>query len=371
MPADFPPILDGHVDFLLSMENTGRDFLEESDQGHVDLPRARRGGLGGLFCSVFLSHIASETSPLAHTMKYLDDLFTIVDRSQGQVRLVRTADELDECLATGTFAMILHFEGAEPIGRSLRELRTWYEVGLRSLGLVHARPNLFGNGAPLSPTDPEGNIIPRPSTEPRPRPNYTMRGWGLPRGRYLPYKDTGLTQLGAELIKECEHLGILVDVSHMTDRMFWDTMQVVTKPVVATHSSVRAICDQKRNLTDDQIKAIARTGGTIGINFSTSFLRPDRQGDENTPLELLADHFDHVIKLVGDEHVSFGSDYDGGIRPPADVSDCSKLGNLMWLFKKRGYSDDRLERIANGNWRRVVREVWKSPKRAESPAAIA
>ncbi len=369
MSNSYPPIFDGHVDFLLSLETTGRDFLTESSRGHVDLPRARKGGLGGLFCSVYLGATQSEVNPAAYTMKYIDDLYTIVDRSEGETRLVRDADDLDRCLEDGAFAMVLHFEGAEPIGRTLRELRTWYEAGLRSLGFVHARENIFGNGAPLAPTDPDGHwALNLPPVEDPPRgfnrvTALTMRGWGLPRGRYLPFRDTGLTQVGVSLIEECEHLGIVIDVSHMTDQSFWDTMKVARKPVIASHSSVRAICDQKRNLTDDMIRAIARNGGTIGINFSQAFLRRDLASTADVSLDDTFEHFDHILRLVGDEHVSFGSDYDGGIRPPPDLGDCSKLGNLLQTFERKGYASDRIERIANRNFRRVLRDAWKSPAR--------
>ena len=371
--SDYPPIIDGHADYLLSLDSTGRDFLEESDLGHVDLPRARKGGLGGLFCSVFLGAGFAEMNPVGYTMKYLDDMYTLIDRSEGQMRLVRDAPALDECIEDGTFANILHFEGAEPIGRTLRELRTWYEAGLRSLGFVHARENIFGNGAPLAPTDPDGYLaLQRPVPGRAGRGAQTIRGWGLPRDRRLPYLDTGLTQVGVELIKECEYLGIIVDVSHMTDESFWDTVKVAKKPLIASHSSVRALCDQKRNLTDEMIEAIAEGGGTIGINFSMRFLSQRHRdyadlegGAAEVTLDETADHFQHIIDLVGDEHVSFGSDYDGGIQPPPEISDCSKLGNLMAAFERRGYSADRMERIANGNFRRVAHDVWKTVERHE------
>jgi membrane dipeptidase len=187
---DYPPILDGHVDFLLNLEATRRDFFTESEKGHVDLPRARKGNLGGLFCSVYINPVMAETNPVAYTMKYIDDMYSIADRSEGQVEVVRTADDLDRCLANGIFAMVLHFEGAEPVGRSLRELRTWYEAGLRSLGFVHARPNIFGDGAPLAPTDPDGfqPPMPRPAQGDARRifGANAMQFWGLPRGDDYP-----------------------------------------------------------------------------------------------------------------------------------------------------------------------------------------
>ncbi|HVC30516.1 MAG TPA: dipeptidase [Steroidobacteraceae bacterium] len=356
--ADYPPILDGHADFLLSMEATDRDFLEGSEQGHVDLPRAREGNLGGIFCSVFISPVMAEMNAVGYTMKYIDDMYTLADRSEGQIRVVKTSEELDRCFEQGTFALVLHFEGAEPIGRSLRELRTWYEAGLRSLGMVHARPNIFGNGAPLGPTDPDGRWEPQIPGGEGAAISRAMRRWTLPRKRTLPYEDTGLTDIGREIVRECQLLGIVVDVSHMTDQSFWDTMGLVDRPIIASHSSVRAISDQKRNLTDDQIRAIAKNGGTIGINFHSAFLRPDRATNPDTPLEVVADHFDYIVKLVGDEHVGFGSDFDGSI-PPSELNSAAKLGNLVRILQRRGYSEQRLERICNGNFRRVLREAWR------------
>jgi membrane dipeptidase len=321
---EFPPIIDGHEDFITAIPRQERDFLEESDKGHVDLPRARRGCLGGTFVSIFLTDQQAELNAVGYAIKEMDDYLRICDRSEGQVRAVRSVAELDAALDEGAFAGIVHFEGADPISCSLKELRVFYEAGLRSLGVTWSRPTIFGYGV-------------------------MFRG---------PQPEKGLTDAGFALVEECNRLGVLLDVSHLNPAGFWDLARATQRPFVATHSSVKAISPHVRNLDDDQITMIAEKDGTIGINFANSFLRPDMGRDEDTPLELVVSHFEHVIHLVGDRHVSFGSDYDGtGV--PRDLYDAAQLPVLLREFKRRGWSDDRIERVCNGNFRRVLGAVWR------------
>jgi membrane dipeptidase len=322
---EFPPVLDGHEDFITAIPNQKRDFLDESAEGHVDLPRAQRGGLGGTFVSIWLSDRQAEMNAVGYAMKEMNDYLRICDRSEGRVRVVRTTAELDQALADGGFAGIIHFEGADPISYSLKELRVFYEAGLRSLGIVWSRPTIFGYGV-------------------------MFRG---------PQPEQGLTEAGLTLVEECNRLGILLDVSHLNPAGFWDLYRKTDRPFVATHSSVKAIAPHVRNLEDDQIRAIAEKDGTIGINFANSFLRPDTKSDDDTPLDLVVSHFEHVIDLVGDHHVSIGSDYDGTDVPRA-LKDAAHLPVLLRAFKARGWSDDRIERICNGNFRRVLRAVWRA-----------
>lgn len=324
MNREFPPVLDGHEDFITAIPKQDRDFLAESETGHVDWPRAQRGCLGGAFVSIFLTTHQAELNPVGYAIKEIDDYLRICDRSAGEVRAVRTVAELDRALADGAFAGIVHFEGADPISYSMKELRVFYEAGLRSLGIVWSRPTIFGYGVMF-----EG-----------------------------PQPQQGLTDAGLALVEECNRLGILLDVSHLNPAGFWDLHRVSRRPFVATHSSVKAICPHVRNLDDDQIRAIAERDGTIGINFANSFLRPDMGRDEDTPLDLVVSHFEHVINLVGDRHVAIGSDYDGtGV--PCELRDAAHLPVLLRAFKSRGWSDDRIERICHGNFRRVLTQVWR------------
>ena len=324
MSREFPPILDGHEDFITAIPRQERDFLVESENGHVDLPRAQRGCLGGTFVSIYLTDQQAEQNAVGYSIKEMDDYLRICDRSEGQVRAVRTVAELDRALADGAFAGIIHFEGADPFSYSLKELRVFYEAGLRSLGVTWSRPTIFGYGVMFRDPQPEG----------------------------------GLTEAGFRLVEECNRLGVLLDVSHLNPAGFWDLARATERPFVATHSSVKAISPHVRNLDDEQIRMIAEKDGTIGINFANPFLRPDMERDEDTPLALVVSHFEHIIDLVGDRHVSFGSDFDGtGV--PRVLKDAAQLPVLLREFKRRGWSDDRLERVCNGNFRRVLGAVWR------------
>lgn len=342
-----PLVIDGHIDSLQSCEVEMRDFLEESEKGHVDLPRAKRGGLGGMFASIYLRPTQVETNALGYAMKYFDDLLRLVDRSAGDMELIRTADQLDSAVDRGTFAMIPHIEGAEAISRSLKELRVLYEAGLRSVGVVHARPNMFGQGVPIPRRPDMIHGVPA-----------STHAWGLRNGRELPYPTAGLTDLGRELVYECQRLGIAVDASHLTPQGFWDVAKESTRPFLCTHSSVKAICDHPRNLDDDQLRAVADADAVVGINFFVCFLRPDKQRDPDTPIELILQHIDYVVQLIGDRHVAIGTDFDGANMPDS-VRDASKMIDVVRGMRDQlGYSDDRLERICNGNWRRVLRAAW-------------
>src|SRR5205823_13441057 len=172
------------------------------------------------------------------------DLFRIEAQSEGQVKVVRTADELTGCLADGTFAAILHFEGAEAIDPELDALEVFYRAGLRSLGPVWSRPNAFAHGVPF-------------------------------KFPHSPDTGPGLTDAGKELVRACNHLGVMIDLSHLNERGFWDVAELSDAPLVATHSNAHALCQSTRNLTDAQLDAIRDSGGIVGVNFAVTFLRED------------------------------------------------------------------------------------------------
>ncbi len=331
---DFPPIFDGHEDFITQIKGRGsrsavmapprdRDLLTESAIGHVDMPRAMRGGLGGCFTSIFLTNERAEYNAAAYAIAEMNDVFRIADRSEGRFRVCRTVAEVKQAWADEAFASVFMFEGADPISASLKELRVFYEAGLRLLAPTWSRSTIFAHGVAFHGDLPQ----------------------------------TGLTDLGRKLVHECNGLGIILDVSHINPAGFSDMIEESRDPIVATHSSVKAISPHVRNLDDEQIRAIANKGGTIGINFANLFLRPDMESADDTSLDLIVSHFDHIVNLVGDEHVSFGTDFDG-TDIPAVVKDAAGLPVVMRALQAKGYSDTRLERIAHGNFLRVAAAVW-------------
>lgn len=329
---EFPPVFDGHEDFITQVKGTSggthprpdRDLLVESEHGHVDLPRAMKGGLGGCFTSIWLSNERAEMNATGYAIDEMNDVFRVADRSEGRFRVCRSVPEVRAAWDADAFASVFMFEGADPISWSLKELRIFYELGLRVLAPVWSRSTIFAHGVAFNGSLPE----------------------------------TGLTDLGRKLVAECDSMGIILDVSHINPAGFWDLINASANPIIATHSSVKAISPHVRNLDDDQIRALATKGGTIGINFANLFLRPDMQWGEDTPLDLIVQHFDHIVNLVGDEHVSFGTDFDGaGI--PSVVKDAAGLPVVLRALQQKGYSETSLERICNGNFLRLAEAVWK------------
>ncbi|HMO59482.1 MAG TPA: dipeptidase [Roseiflexaceae bacterium] len=339
------PFFDGHNDTLLRLYRPAEDSTDtffQSREGHIDLPRARAGGLIGGFFAVYVPNdpeqpdVADDELPpaprLAYAQRYalgmMATLFRIERESQGSVRVVRGMADLTTAISDGAVAAILHMEGADAIDPDLDALEVFYQAGLRSLGLVWSRPNIFGEGVPFR----------------------------FPHG---PDTGPGLSDAGKRLVRECNRLGILVDLSHLNERGFWDVAEISSAPLVATHSNAHAVCPSPRNLTDRQLDAIRASGGMVGVNLHVGFLRPDGRSESATPLDVVVDHFDYLIEKLGVEHVGLGSDFDGA-RMPDDLSDASKLPNLTAALRQRGYSDADIHNLAHANWLRVLQRTWHS-----------
>ncbi|HWQ15755.1 MAG TPA: dipeptidase [Roseiflexaceae bacterium] len=338
------PIFDGHNDTLLRLYTAapGADTLFGEGKGHIDLPRARAGGLAGGFFAVYVP--ADPAHPKVERWDVLPPplelayaqrvalgmtalLFRLEAESQGQLAVARTVDEIEACVARGALAAILHFEGADPIDPGLDALEVLYRAGLRSLGLVWSRPNAFAEGVPFR----------FPST---------------------PDTGPGLTDAGRELVKACNRLGIMLDLSHLNEQGFWDVAQISDAPLVATHSNAHALCPTPRNLTDKQLDAIRESDGMVGLNFAVGFLRPDGAQDADTPLETMVAHIDYLVGRVGLERVGLGSDFDGATIPRA-IGDAAGLPRLLDALRQAGYDDVALRKLAYENWLRVLRQTWK------------
>lgn len=347
---DALPVLDGHNDALLGLRRGGRDFFVHDDAGHIDMPRLLKGGFAGGFFACFSPNPEDQwdtMSSLTMTGRgyevamapsldtfyarqradlLVSDLFCIEARSEGRLKVVRTVEELYRCVNEKIIAAVLHFEGAENLGPDPGALKELYEVGLRSLGLVWSRPNAYGSGVPFRFPD-------------------------------SPDTGAGLTEAGRELVRECNQLGILIDLSHINQRGFWDTARISEAPLVATHSAAHTLCPSTRNLTDEQLGAIRDSDGLVGVNFEVSALRADGQDEPDTPLAVLVDHVDHVVDRMGLERVAFGSDFDGATMP-REIGDVSGLPNVLAALHERGYGEDALRKLAYENWLRVLSQTW-------------
>jgi membrane dipeptidase len=214
----------------------------------------------------------------------------------------------------------------EAIDPNFELLDVLYAAGLRSLSPVWSRSNAFGHGVPfLCPSSPD--------TGP------------------------GLTDLGKELIVACNRLRILIDLSHLNERGFWDVAAISKAPLVATHSNAHALSPHSRNLTDKQLTAIGETGGIVGVNFATSYLRRDGRQDADTPVDLVIEHLEHILNRVGEHGVGFGSDFDGA-KIPAGIGNAAGLQNLVQVMRARGYGEPLIEKLCYRNWLRVLGQIW-------------
>ena len=261
-------------------------------------------------------------------------LLRIERESQGRVRVCRNVDDIRRSFADDVLASVLHIEGAEAIDPDFELLDVLHEAGLRSLGLVWSRPNAFGHGVPfLCPSSPD--------TGP------------------------GLTALGKELVGACNRLKILIDLSHLNEKGFWDVAETSNAPLVATHSNAHALSPHSRNLTDEQLAAIRGTGGMVGVNFATSFLRADGRADADTPAELVIDHLEYMLERVGEDGVGFGSDFDGA-RVPAGIGNAAGLQHLVEIMRARDYGERLIAKVCSGNWLRVLERTWEGAETANA-----
>jgi membrane dipeptidase len=320
-------ILDGHNDLVLRV-------WRGEEPRHVDLARAREAGFAGGFFALYVPSAAPlepkevpyalplpPPVPLEEARRVAEELAATLESLD--VTVVRSVDELEP----GRVNAIMHLEGAEPLAPDLSDLERWYERGLRSIGLVWSRANAFAEGVPF---------------------------------RFPGSPDTGpgLSDAGRELVRACNRLGILVDLSHLNEAGFWDVAALSDAPLVATHSNAHALCPSTRNLTDEQLDAIAASGGVVGVNFAVSFLREDGRQDASTPISEIVRHVDYLTERMGVDHVAFGSDFEGAVVPDA-LGGAAGLPALVDALRARGHDDGAVAKITHENWLRVLAATWR------------
>jgi len=347
-------VFDGHNDVLLRLWHNGKkggdpvaEFVDGTAQGHIDVPRAKAGGLAGGLCAVYIPSgdlILQEpdenghyVTPLAAPLQRQPSLDIAMEKMAiayrveraGGWKICRSTADIRKAMKEDIFAAVLHMEGCEAIDEDLDALEVFYAAGLRSLGPVWSRHNAFGHGVPFAfPMSPDNA--------------------------------PGLTDAGFELVKRCNQLGILIDLAHITEKGFWDVAKTSDQPLIASHSNAHALTGVARNLTDVQMDAIKERNGLVGLNYAVTMLRPDARDDAKTPLSDMVRHIDYMVERMGIDCVALGSDFDGAT-VPADIADAAGNQNLVAALKAAGYSEVELAKICRENWLRVLAQAWHEP----------
>jgi membrane dipeptidase len=331
-------IIDGHFDLLMDVtiqrERGKRKVIESDFLSTFDV-----GGVHSIVSAIFVDDCFLPEMGLRKALQQISALHAEADESPEKIKVCKNVEDLTTAREDGKIGFVLSLEGAEPLYNDLSLLRGFYELGVRLIGLVWSRRNWVGDGCHFSPVR-EG-------------------------------RKGGITDFGVQLIEEAEKLGMIIDVSHLNDEGFWDVMEIAKKPVIASHSNCRTLAKSMRNLTDDQIKAIASTDGVIGMNAVNLFVS---EKDEESDIEHLIDHIDHIARLVGVQHIGLGFDFMDPFmkyvspesslatmaRKPFDVfKGHSCVPELIRCLMKRGYKEEAIEQILGKNFIRVYKEVWK------------
>lgn len=350
------PVFDGHNDFLLRIWNDpGRRHMlwtTGDGSGHIDLTRLRQGGFAGGMFAIYVPSLGGDKGlnvdhmmnnppydlplppmvPLAEAqvvaLAMAGHLLALERETPQDFALCRTVTEIEAAMAAGRVAGVMHIEGAEAIDEGCDALHLFHAAGLRSLGPVWSRPTVFGHGVPF---------------------------------RYPGSPDTGpgLTEAGKRLVRECNRLRILVDLSHLNLKGMEDVAKITDAPLVATHSNAHAVTPSTRNLTDAQLDMIRDSGGIVGLNFATVFLRPDGKLDPATGWDPVLRHLDHLIGRLGEDHVGLGSDFDGATVPDV-IGDVAGVQALLDAMHAHGFGESVVEKVAHRNWMAVLRKTWDS-----------
>jgi membrane dipeptidase len=349
--------IDTHIDVAQRVLIEGVDLTQRLKDGMVDIPRLREGGMNAPFFSLWVPTFYKGSEAVRRTLDLRDAMQSLLDKHPEQIQLAVSAADIERITKAGRIAAVLSLEGGHQIADDLAVLRMYQRMGIRAMTLTHFRNN---NWADSSTDKPQHN---------------------------------GLTDFGKQVVREMNRIGMIVDISHVADKTFYDAVAVSTKPVLATHSSCRALNDMPRNMTDDMLRAVARNGGVVSINFYPGFLSPrdaeaarkniGKQASQEPDLtgaaldeyarkghleslqlkpalatiDDVVAHIDHAVKVAGIDHVGIGSDFDGMEKVPRGLEDISKMPKLATALKKKGYSDSDIQKIWSGNVLRLIRAV--------------
>jgi membrane dipeptidase len=365
-------VLDTHDDTTQRFFSKDYDIGKRNPDGHIDIPRMREGGMNAIFFSIWIDGRIMGPPAVQKALDQIDAVHENVRKYSKDLVFCRTAAEVREAHKQGRIAALIGVEGGHMIGNDIRVLRTFGDLGVRYMTLSHFYNDEWADSSTDKPVH------------------------------------NGLTDLGKDIVREMNRQGIMVDISHVSDKTFYDALEVSKAPLIASHSSCRALCNHVRDMSDDMIKALAAKGGVMQINYEKSFLdqaykdasdklsggvvanfdqlkktcgddqecfgrkmaEQEKQATAEGKLphvswEKIIEHIDHVVKLVGPDHVGLGSDFDGASMPDG-MEDCSKLPRITEALMRKGYSDDDIGKILGGNTLRVMEQVERVSKELQA-----
>jgi membrane dipeptidase len=368
-------VIDTHNDITSPITDEGFDLgaRDASGKNQTDIPRMKEGGLGAEFFAIYVAaKYAKEGGAARRALDMIDGVYEQARRHPESLEMAFTSDDIRRIHQSGKIAALMGIEGGHAIEDSLSALRQFYRLGVRYMTLTHSNTNNWA--------DSSGDVN-----------NSNVK------------HHNGLTDFGREVVREMNRLGMMVDISHVSDKTFWDAIETSQAPVIASHSSARALTDAPRNMTDDMLKAVAKKGGVVMVNFGKGFVNtkyakpgPETQakmdeirnqysGDQaamraklrelqgpppKVTLDMLIDHFVHIAKVAGVDHVGIGSDFDGvGGQLPEGMEDISKLPAITYELLKRGYSDADVKKVLGENFLRTMAEVERVAKGLQDSGA--
>ncbi len=307
-------VVDLHVDTLLDLAAGRRSLGGATGRGHIDLPRLRRGGVDVQVFAAFV-HPREAAQGRRRVRELIAAFDRAMERYSAEIVPVRTLADIEAAGRAGKIAAVLAVEnGGDAIEGDVEQIDWLYRQGVRIMGLTWNPANLLADGASES-------------------------------------RHGGLTPLGRRVVERMQALGIVIDVSHLSPQAFWEVLAASRGPLMATHSNADAVHQHRRNLSDAQLRALAARGGVVGINFYPAFLGA-------ATLERVVAHVDHMVKVMGVDHVALGSDFDGITQVPVGLEDVSRLPALTTSLLARGYRPEEVKKIMGGNALGVFRQVW-------------
>ena len=358
-------VLDTHDDTTQRFFSKNYDIAKRNPDGHVDIPRMIDGGMNAIFFSIWIDGRTMGSPAVQKALDQIDAVHENVRKNSRDMVFCRTAAEVREAHKQGKIAALIGVEGGHMIGNDIRVLRMFGDLGVRYMTLSHFYNDEWADSSTDKPVH------------------------------------NGLTDFGKDIVREMNRQGIMVDISHVSDKTFYDALEVSKAPLIASHSSCRALCNHPRDMSDDMIKALAAKGGVMQINYERSFIdqaykdaadkltggvvaQADQMkkecGDDpecfgrkmaeqekkfvaegklpHVSWERIVEHIDHVVKLVGADHVGLGSDFDGADMPEG-MEDCSKLPKITEALMRKGYTDEDIRKILGGNTLRVMEQTEK------------